>query len=67
MKNSYSKMWINLIFPSYYSNMEKEVIKKLKEDLGSKEKEIQRLLERVSPEERKYAQLQNRHLEDMQR
>lgn len=44
--------------------MEKEVIKKLKEDIGSKEKEI---LERVSTEERKYAQLQNRHLEDMQR
>lgn len=60
-------MWINLIFPSYYSNMEKEVIKKLKEDIGSKEKEIQRLLERVSTEERQYAQLQNRHLEDMQR
>lgn len=47
--------------------MEKEVIKKLKEDIGSKEKEIQRLLERVSTEERKYAQLQNRHLEDMLR
>lgn len=47
--------------------MEKEVIKKLKEDIGSKEKEIQRLLKRVSSEERKYAQLQNRHLEDTQR
>lgn len=47
--------------------MEKEVIKKLKEDIGSKEKEIQRLLKRVSSEEKKYAQLQNRHLEDMQR
>lgn len=44
--------------------MEKEVIKKLKEDVSSKEKEIQHLQERVSTEERKYAQLQNRHLED---
>lgn len=44
--------------------MEKEVIRKLKEDLSSKEKEIQRLKERVSTEERKCAPLQNRHLED---
>lgn len=44
--------------------MEKEDIKKLKEDVSSKEKEIQRLKERLSTEETKCAQLQNRHLED---
>lgn len=64
MINSYLKIEINLIFPRFYANMEKEDIKKLKEDVSSKEKEIQRLKERLSTEETKCAQLQNRHLED---